>query len=56
MIRAIINQAHQPIEEDPHLSIHRVSTLLSISYESAHTILNAHLNVKMSVPGGYHTS
>ena len=47
MVRANIDQVHQLIEEDPRLSIQQVSTLLSISYRSAHPILYDHLNVKM---------
>ena len=43
---ANINQVHQLIEEDSHLGIQTVSTLLSISYGSAHLILHDHLNMK----------
>jgi histone-lysine N-methyltransferase SETMAR len=44
--RANIEQVRLLIEEDPYLSIKRVSTVLSISVGSAHTILHDHLNLK----------
>ena len=53
MTRANIDQVCQLIEEDIHLSIKIVSTVLSISYGSANTILHNHLNMKRSVLGGY---
>ena len=44
--RANIEQVRLLIEEDPYLSIKRVSTVLSISVGSAQTILHDHLNLK----------
>ena len=45
MTRANIEQVHQLTEKYPHVSIQRVSTLLSISHGSALTIHHDHLNM-----------